>query len=86
MGMATPHDDLFHYTFQHPRHAAGWLRSVLPPALASAIDWSTLRAAPEKVHGHRVRQRITDIVFTAELQLGRHLLFLPNAGLARSPT
>ncbi|MEO6593886.1 MAG: Rpn family recombination-promoting nuclease/putative transposase [Planctomycetota bacterium] len=74
--MATPHDDLFHRVFQHARHAAGWLRSVLPQALASAIDWSTLHATPEKVHGRRLRLRITDIVFAAELKRDRHSLYL----------
>ena len=76
MGTATPHDTLFHFTFHHPRHAAGWLRTVLPAALVAAIDWTTLRAAPEKVHGHTLRLFITDTVFEAELLVSRHRLFL----------
>ena len=37
--MQSPHDTLFGFTFRHPRHAAGWLRCVLPAMLAHAIDW-----------------------------------------------
>jgi len=76
MGTATPHDTLFHFTFHHPRHAAGWFRTVMPKALVAAIDWATLRAAPEKVHGHTLRLLITDTLFAVELLGCGHSLFL----------
>lgn len=40
--MESPHDTLFQFTFRHGRHAAGWLRSVLPDCVRAAIDWSAL--------------------------------------------
>jgi hypothetical protein len=77
--MAMPHDSLFHFTFGHPCHAAGWLRTILPAALVAAIDWATLRAAPEKVHGQQLRQLITDTVFeVALLRTGHRLFVLPE--------
>ena len=48
----------------------------MPAALVAAIDWSTLRAAPEKIHGHTLRLLITDTVFEAELLPHRHRLFV----------
>ncbi|MEO6596956.1 MAG: hypothetical protein ABIP94_19595 [Planctomycetota bacterium] len=36
--MGTPHDIWFHFTHRHPRHAAAWLRSCLPPALVALLD------------------------------------------------
>ena len=74
--MATPHDILFHFTFKHPRHAAGWLRTVMPGALVAALDWATLRAAPEKVHGQTLRLLIADTVFEVELLRARHRMFV----------
>ena len=65
--MATPHDFLFRFTFGQPRQAAGWLRTVLPAPLVAAIDWATLRTAPEKVHGQPLRLLITDTVFDVGL-------------------
>ena len=74
--MGTPHDALFHYTFAHPRHAAGWLRTVLPAAVVAAIDWATLRAAPEKVHDLPLRLLITDTLFEVALLCTRHRAFV----------
>ncbi|HEU4417687.1 MAG TPA: Rpn family recombination-promoting nuclease/putative transposase [Planctomycetota bacterium] len=79
MGWAKPHDTLFHLTFHHAHHAAGWLRSVMPGPLAAAIDWASLRAAPEKVHGHALRFQVTDILFEAALRPhGRSLFVVPE--------
>lgn len=36
-------DELLNFTFRQPEHATSWLRSVLPAALAEAIDWRSLR-------------------------------------------
>jgi hypothetical protein len=65
--LSTPHDTLFHYAFGVPRHAAPWLRSVLPRALAKAIDWASLRSAPEKVANRRLRLQVTDPLFEVRL-------------------
>lgn len=74
--MATPHDDLFHGTFQHARHAAGWLLAVLPAAMAGTVNWATLRPAPEKVRGRDLRQSVTDPVFVVELADGTRAFLL----------
>ena len=42
----TPHDVLFKWAFKNPQHAMGPLRATLQPALAEAIDWSTLKRIP----------------------------------------
>ncbi len=68
--MPTPFDDLFHFVFQHRLHAAALLRALLPQVLVAAIDWTTLRAANEKVHDGTLRQRITDVLFTVDLLRG----------------
>lgn len=79
MGWAKPHDTLFHLTFHHAHHAAGWLRSVLPGPLAAAIDWASLHAAPEKVHGHALRFQVTDTLFEVALRPhGRSLFVVPE--------
>ncbi|MFY9341805.1 MAG: Rpn family recombination-promoting nuclease/putative transposase [Planctomycetota bacterium] len=79
MGTPQPHDTLFHFTFHQVRHAAGWVRSVLPAALAAAIDWTSLRAAPEKVHGRALRFAVTDILLLAELAASGHTIaFVPE--------
>jgi hypothetical protein len=39
---STPHDGVFKGVFGQTKHARGALQSVLPPAVAEALDWSTL--------------------------------------------
>ena len=87
--MPTPFDDLFHYVFQHAGHALSLLRCILPPALSAAIDWATLRGATEKVHDETLRQRVTDVLFAADLACGGSVWLLlehkssPDPGLRR---
>ena len=63
-----PHDRLFHFTFRHPRHVCPWLGSILPPAIAGAIDWSTLAPATNRTTGTRLRAHVQDLVFAVELR------------------
>lgn len=65
--MPTPHDTLFAFTFAHPRHAAGWLRSVLPTAIVAAIDWSSLAPLRERFPSLRMRSLVADSGFVAAL-------------------
>jgi hypothetical protein len=74
--VATPHDELFRFTFQHARHAAPWFRSVLPPTLANAIDWQSLAPAPAVLQGETLRLQIADLVFHAERTGGRGPVWL----------
>ncbi|MCA8964347.1 MAG: Rpn family recombination-promoting nuclease/putative transposase [Planctomycetes bacterium] len=63
--MQSPHDQLFHFTFRHAAHAASWLRSIAPPELRAAIDWSTLAAADDRLPGLWLRPHLADRVFVA---------------------
>jgi hypothetical protein len=74
--MAAPHDDFFHFVFQHARHAAAWLAVVLPGDLAAAVDWNGLRPAPEKLRDHTLRLGIADLVFVATLRSGAAALWI----------
>jgi hypothetical protein len=65
--MQSPHDTLFQFTFRHPHHAAGWLRSVLPAPTAAAIDWPQLTPIRERFPGVRVRPHLADAGFVAPL-------------------
>jgi len=63
-----PHDKLFHFTFQHVHHVRGWLRSALPPAIATDIDWTELAKVHERFAGVRLRPHFADLVFVAPLR------------------
>jgi len=74
--VATPHDDLFHSSFQHVRHAGSWLADVLPKALVRAVDWRSLRPAPEKLRDRQLRLSVPDLVFLVEDSRTRTPLWL----------
>ena len=58
------HDSIFRATLSQPAPAAGFLRHVLPPDLAAALDWSTL----ERQNGSFVDEKLvnshTDLLFS----------------------
>jgi predicted transposase/invertase (TIGR01784 family) len=64
--VATPHDDLFRFTFHHVRHAAAWLGSFVPRHIRNAIDWESLQPAPESVQDELLHARMADLVFHAQ--------------------
>jgi hypothetical protein len=64
--VVTPHDDLFHFVFQHPHHAVAWLVSALLRPIGEAIDWSTLQLASEKLRDDNLRWPGADLVLAAE--------------------
>jgi predicted transposase/invertase (TIGR01784 family) len=61
---STPHNALFKAVFVHPEHAHGALRSVMPAAVAEAIDWATLAPSPGDFVDAVLRERFTDLRFT----------------------
>lgn len=63
-----PHDALFRYTFSQREHAASLLRAVLPPALAAAVDWRTLRIEKGSFVDDNLRSRHSDLVLSARLR------------------
>ena len=75
--MDQPHDTLFHFFLHHTAHAAPWVRSLLAPALAAAIDWSTFAPCHTRIPGVRLRSQHADLVFTADLPAhGAMLVFV----------
>lgn len=75
----SPHDALFKAVFAQPEHARGALRAVLPVALADAIDWSTLALRPGSFVDASLRNRHTDLLYSAAWRDGGaapvHVLF-----------
>jgi hypothetical protein len=61
----TPHDGLFKATFSQVEHAAGELRAILPPALVTRLDFSTLTLCPGSFVDEAFSWRHTDLLFTA---------------------
>lgn len=75
--MATSiHDALFKATFSQVEHAAGELQVILPPALAAHIDFATLTLCPGSFVDPDLRQRYTDLLFSAEIAGKKALLYI----------
>jgi predicted transposase/invertase (TIGR01784 family) len=73
----TPHDALFKAIFDKPEHARGALRSMVPAELAEALDWSTLARSPGSFVDRVLRDRHTDLLFSASwLGGGEVLIYL----------
>src|SRR5687767_10926302 len=70
----TPHDSLFKSVFSQVEHAAGMLRSVLPPELVQHIDFATLALRPGSFVDEALKERYTDLLFSAQVG-GRPTLF-----------
>jgi predicted transposase/invertase (TIGR01784 family) len=71
---STPHDSLFKFTFTQVEHAAELLRHVLPPKLVRHIDFATLAVCPGSFVDEALKERHSDILFSAQLA-GRPALF-----------
>jgi predicted transposase/invertase (TIGR01784 family) len=64
---STPHDALFKATFSNVEHAASELALVLPRALAARIDFPSLALCPGSAVDEALRERHTDLLFSASL-------------------
>lgn len=71
-----PHDNLCRFAFRTQVHAAGWLRSVLPPPLAGAVVWGTLRPWTPSLGSRDLRLHHADLLFVAELRNGASVFVL----------
>jgi len=60
----TPHDALFSAVLGQPEHARGALRSVVPAAVAEALDWASLARCPGSFIDPALRGRHTDLLFS----------------------
>jgi predicted transposase/invertase (TIGR01784 family) len=69
-----PHDALFKAAFEHPIHAAGLLRSILPDSLCHAIRWDTLTHEPGSFIDPDLDDTHSDLLFSAHL--GAHGVYL----------
>jgi predicted transposase/invertase (TIGR01784 family) len=70
------HDALFKKTFSQVEHAAGELRTILPPGLTARIDFATLTLCPGSFVADDFRQRHTDLLFSAEIAGKKTLLYV----------
>jgi predicted transposase YdaD len=67
--VTNPHDSLFRLTFSQVHHAEGLLRFLLrEEPLATAIDWTALRAYPTATADQGLRLHHADLVFKAKLR------------------
>jgi predicted transposase YdaD len=66
-GQPQPHDTLVKAAFSRPENAIGALRAVLPPALLSQLDLSSLRLSPTTFVTPELAQLHADLVY--ELQV-----------------
>lgn len=76
-----PHDTLFRFTFIHPFHAASWLCCLWPAEVATAVDWTSLAPADQRLPGLRLRPHFADLVFAANAapsELGTVLLLVEH--------
>jgi predicted transposase/invertase (TIGR01784 family) len=74
--MTNDHDSLFRHTFSQPEHAASLLRSLLPPAVADELDWSSLQIVPGSSVDEALQARHADLLFTVTLRGVPALLYV----------
>jgi hypothetical protein len=72
--MSGPHDLFARFTFSHPERAAAELRTLLPPEVVARVDWSTLHREPSSVVDPELRERQSDLLFSAQFHGGQPLL------------
>jgi predicted transposase/invertase (TIGR01784 family) len=74
-----PHDRFFKATFGRAEVAVEFLEHYLPPTVAAALDWTTLRAEKEAFLDPQLTQHPTDLLYAVNLHGGDqgfvHLLF-----------
>lgn len=70
------HDALFKATFSQVEHASGELQAVLPPGLSARIDFATLALCSGSFVDEALRQRHTDLLFSAEVTGKKVLLYV----------
>jgi len=71
---SSPHDSLFKAVFGQPEHARGALQSVLPTAVAEALDWPTLTPCAGSFVDPVLTGRHTDLLFSIAWRHGGEAL------------
>jgi predicted transposase/invertase (TIGR01784 family) len=69
-----PHDALVKAVLGKPEHARGVLRSVVPAALAEALDWSALTLQPGNFVDLALKEQFTDLLYSATWRDGGEVL------------
>jgi len=64
-----PHDDFFHKIFGNPVNTRYFLEKVLPTALSSRIDYSTIRVEPTKYVSNQYKKGYSDIVVKVSIYI-----------------
>ena len=72
--MPGPHDLFARFTFSHPERAAAELRAVLPVEVAARVDWSSLHHESSSVVDPELKERQSDLLFSARLHDGQPVL------------
>jgi hypothetical protein len=70
------HDALFKAAFEHPAHAAGLFRHLLPSALVNAVDWTTLALEPGSYVDEALARSHSDLLFSARIGERPFLLYV----------
>jgi len=71
---SSPHDGLFKAVFGQPEHATGALCSLLPAAVADALDWPTLAPRPGSFIDPMLVGSHTDLLFSVAWRDGGEAL------------
>jgi predicted transposase YdaD len=73
--MSGSYDLLVRYTFENPERAAVELSVALPPFVVEQVEWSSLKAERNSVVDPELREKETDLLYSARLKDGRQVLF-----------
>jgi predicted transposase/invertase (TIGR01784 family) len=68
--LTNPHDRFFKAVFGRVDVAAEFLAGYLPPAVAEAMEWTTLRAAKESFLDAELAAQQTDLLYEVESRAG----------------
>jgi predicted transposase/invertase (TIGR01784 family) len=71
---SSPHDALFKEVLGKPEHARGALRSIVPAAVADALDWASLARCAGSFIDPVLSERHTDLLFSVAWRDGREAL------------
>jgi predicted transposase/invertase (TIGR01784 family) len=73
---SAPHDALVRAVFSRKEEAIGELRAALPGAIASAIDWTTLRLVNAHFVDDALAVRESDLLYTANVAGAEVILYV----------
>ena len=71
-----PHDHFVKATFTHPKRIAPVLKPHLPKAIAAAVDWESLQHRPGSFLDERLRERSSDLLFSARWKNSEVLFYV----------